>query len=119
MPRAALKVCTYPGCTNLVTAGRCALHQANGGRNYPRDPAVQRLYNSTRWKRIRAAQLKEEPCCRECAKKGQRVRATEVDHIEPHKGDPIKFFAGPFQSLCHTCHTAKTNHERAEETRGA
>jgi hypothetical protein len=22
------------------------------------------------------------------------------DHVDPHRGDPVKFFDGPFQSLC-------------------
>lgn len=26
------------------------------------------------------------------------------DHIEPHKGDPEKFWNGPFQSLCKAHH---------------
>lgn len=34
--------------------------------------------------------------------------ATEVDHIEPHKGDKLKFWQGALQSLCKACHSRKT-----------
>ena len=111
MPYAALRLCTYPGCTNLVHSGRCPKHGAKGSR-YPRDKRVQGLYNSKHWKQIRHEQLLNEPYCRECMKHGKRVLATEVDHIDPHKGDEVKFYAGPFQSLCHSCHAAKTDSER-------
>lgn len=26
------------------------------------------------------------------------------DHTEPHKGDPVKFYNGPFQTLCKRHH---------------
>lgn len=32
--------------------------------------------------------------------KGERVRATIADHVEPHQGDRLKFWAGALQSLC-------------------
>ena len=112
MPFAALKTCTYPGCTRLVRSGRCVVHGQKGSRLYPRDPKIQKLYNSKQWKEIRHEQLLNEPYCRQCMLQGRRVLATEVDHIEPHKGNVTKFFSGPFQSLCHSCHTAKTDRER-------
>jgi hypothetical protein len=37
--------------------------------------------------------------------------ATECDHIQPHRGDPVKFYSGPFQSLCKSCHSKKTDQE--------
>jgi len=57
----------------------------------------------------RPAQLLCEPWCRECARQGRRVRATDVDHIEPHNGDWERFTdPSNLQSLCHSCHSAKT-----------
>lgn len=32
------------------------------------------------------------------------TEAKVCDHIEPHKGDPDKFWSGPFQSLCKAHH---------------
>lgn len=118
MPVSAYRICTYPGCTNLVRSGRCAKHTQQPDRLFPHDPVSQRLYNSKRWKEIRADQLEAEPYCREHLKRGERVKATTVDHIEPHKGDEKRFFTGPFQSLCHKCHTVKTNRERSCSTPG-
>lgn len=112
MPVSAFRICTYPGCTNLVRSGRCAKHTQQADRLFPHDPVSQRLYSSKRWKELRAAHLADEPYCREHLRRGERVKATTVDHIEPHKGDEQKFFAGPFQSLCQRCHAIKTNRER-------
>nr|WP_251447162.1 HNH endonuclease signature motif containing protein [Vermiculatibacterium agrestimuris] len=67
---------------------------------------------------MRYAQLLNEPFCRECAKRGERVRATDVDHIRPHRGDPALFYdTGNLQSLCHRCHSAKTRKEMREFSR--
>lgn len=41
-----------------------------------------------------------------CAVGGFRTTATVVDHVEPHRGDPTKFWSGPFQSLCSHHHNA-------------
>ena len=50
--------------------------------------------------------------CGVCAAQGKRERATEVDHITPHRGR-WSLFVDPsnLQSLCHTCHSAKTMRE--------
>jgi len=105
MPYAALKPCSHPGCTQLVKHGRCARHQASA---QPRDPTRQRLYNTAAWDRIRARQLAEHPWCAACLRANVYTPATDVDHLERHEGNPAKFFAGPFQSLCHRCHSSKT-----------
>jgi hypothetical protein len=63
-----------------------------------------KLYTLTRWRKIRSHQLKIEPLCRICISNGIITPATICDHIEPHRGDMIKFWNGPFQSLCKQCH---------------
>jgi 5-methylcytosine-specific restriction endonuclease McrA len=36
------------------------------------------------------------------------------DHVEPHRGDARRFWAGPFQTLCKPCHdSAKQAAEQA------
>jgi hypothetical protein len=60
----------------------------------------RKWYFTARWKRTAAAQLAEEPLCRNCMKHGRVTAATVCDHVEPHRGDPDKFWNGPFQSLC-------------------
>lgn len=44
--------------------------------------------------------------------------ATVCDHVDPHRGDEVKFFSGPFQSLCADCHdTDKQRIERGGKAR--
>lgn len=59
-----------------------------------------RLYNTPEWRAIRREVLARDPVCRFCKKE----KSTTVDHIERHRGDPAKFFRGPFQGLCKRCH---------------
>ena len=107
MPNAPLKPCAYPGCPNLVARGYCDQHKPVAPQ-YPRDAERQALYGTTLWKRIRARQLAAEPWCAECLRANIHTPATDVDHIERHMGDRTMFFRGPFQSLCHACHSRKT-----------
>ena len=106
-----LRPCLHPGCRELVRCGYCDKHR-------PKDSA-RRSTESRRWRgwyslpiwtdNLRPAQLLREPWCRECARQDRRVRATDVDHIEPHNGDWEKFTdRSNLQSLCHSCHSAKT-----------
>lgn len=69
-------------------------------------------------KELRPQQLLREPFCRVCADKGMRVWATEVDHVIPHRGRwPLFIAESNLQSLCHTCHSAKTMRELNESRR--
>src|SRR5262245_53391678 len=63
-----------------------------------------KLYNSKRWRVRSRAQLRARPLCAFCLSKGQIVSAQVADHVDPHRGDPVKFFEGPLQSLCEICH---------------
>jgi hypothetical protein len=70
--------------------------------------AWQHLYNSAHWKRRRALQLKMHPLCKFCLEgRGKVVPAEVADHVEPHGGDPNKFFLGELQSLCKSCHDSR------------
>ena len=102
MPRRALRPCPV-----LDDRGRpcgtflpCPEH--------PRDPRIQHspsgLYNTPRWRSLRAAHLRAFPNCIVCG-----GPATVVDHRDAHKGDPVKFWSGPFDSYCAGDHTRKTN----------
>lgn len=47
------------------------------------------------------------------------TRATVADHVEPHRGDPEKFWNGELQSLCDTCHNSvKQAQEKSGVLRG-
>ena len=111
-----LHPCNHAGCWMLTTGRYCPRHapmheqdRKRGARKSPEAQARHKLYTRTGWKAIRAEQLAKEPFCAACARLGLRVRATDVDHIQPHGGDR-QLFADKtnLQSLCHACHSRKT-----------
>ena len=73
------------------------------------------LYTTKRWRKLRAAQLVKQPLCEMCAEHSKVTEATVVDHKEPHRGDMVRFWAGPFQSTCKHCHDS---HKQREENGG-
>lgn len=72
-----------------------------------RSPEAERyrpLYNTRRWRSIRAHQLAKQPLCERCLPK-RVTSATVCHHVDPAtKADPERFYDGPFQSLCAECH---------------
>ncbi len=115
MPKRALRTCSFPGCPELVVSGYCGQHKKESKKDSGmyRNNAWQRLYSSKKWQIIRKNQLKKQPWCEEClrANPPKYTPATDVDHIDPHRGDEEKFFKGKKQSLCHSCHSKKTAEE--------
>ena len=60
-----------------------------------------------RWQRERLQYLAQHPLCVTCTKQGRVTAATVVDHIIPHKGDPILMWDRTnWQSLCATHHNS-------------
>lgn len=104
-----LRPCRHPGCCALVSGGYCSAHQPRPQRG-AESASWHWMYSTPEWRDdLRPGQLLREPYCRECAKHGMRVRATDVDHIEPHKGSWERFTdRDNLQSLCHSCHSRKT-----------
>jgi 5-methylcytosine-specific restriction enzyme A len=74
----------------------------------------RRWYGDARWRRLRDHQLHVQPLCEECRALGKTIRATVVDHLEPHGGDINKFYTGKLRSLCAEHH----NHKWADDKRG-
>ncbi len=61
-------------------------HRRHADREYNRarrDPVIARIHGSARWQAVRAQVLRDEPLCRECARLGLTVLATQVDHVVP------------------------------------
>ena len=85
MPRKPMKPCCHPGCPKLTEGRYCEEHEAL--HRGERKSAAGRGYNS-KWQRARKRFLKEHPLCCKCEEEGKYVRATIVDHIKPHRGDP-------------------------------
>ncbi len=88
MPRKPMKPCCHPGCPKLTEGRYCEEHEAFTVENgkVHRDVVIT-VSGSGRGKRF----LKEHPLCCKCEEEGKYVRATIVDHIKPHRGDPILF----------------------------
>lgn len=66
-------------------------------------------YNTTTWKRLRAAHLSLSPLCIGCAAMGRATPANTVDHITAINdgGPPFPGHDG-LASYCPSCHSAKT-----------
>lgn len=114
-----LRPCLHPGCGVLVSSGYCAAHQPRSKDQRSAEAQAWRwMYGTDVWKRLREDQLLQEPFCRECARRGVRRYATDVDHIRDHKGDWALFTdRSNLQSLCHSCHSRKTMAEREKKRR--
>jgi hypothetical protein len=70
-----------------------------------RESATRRLYKTPRWQRIRADTLRRDPNCVRCKAEGRGlVPSTVCNHVVPHRGDVGKFWKGPFEGVCATCH---------------
>lgn len=107
-----LKVpCRQAGCPVLVDAGAgyCEKHRRlHTERGDTRPSASKRGYGSV-WKKEREIFLAAHPLCEECLKAGKYVKATDVDHVVPHRGDVELFWdKNNWRALCHSCHSKKT-----------
>jgi 5-methylcytosine-specific restriction protein A len=113
MPRAVPHGCGAPGCNVLATKGAyCSDHAAD--QTY-RGAASTRGYTK-RWQR-RAASFKDRhplcgmrphgqrPVMSQCFDEGRVTAAYQVDHVIPHRGDPVLFWDEEhnWQSLCASC----------------
>ena len=75
-------------------------------RRYDTNRPWRKLYGRKRWQALRELRLHEEPLCRICRERFNRITPAIVcDHIKPHKGDEDLFhdYANT-QSLCKQCH---------------
>ena len=111
MPRIPDHPCAHPGCPRLVPRGKkyCEEHATQ----HPEEmrPASERGYGSA-WRRARKQYLEVHPLCVECMRAGRYTRATDVDHIVPHRGNQRLFWdEDNWQALCHRCHSVKTRSE--------
>lgn len=107
MPQALKRPCRWAGCSELVSgkSGWCQEHTKTSRRQADsrRDrSAARRVYNSSRWKRLRRMILRRQPNC-ECGE-----ATNEVDHID---GDVTNCRWDNLQAMCKRCHSRKTAKE--------
>lgn len=63
-----------------------------------------------RWQVYRARYLQQHPICVECLERSKRiVEATVVDHIQPHRNDPVLMWdPANHRAVCAPCHNRGT-----------
>ena len=111
LPRFPDHPCSHPGCPRLVPRGKKYCDEHAGQHPEEIRSAAERGYGP-KWNRARKRFLKKNPLCVECMKEGRYVKATDVDHIKAHRGDPVLFWdESNWQPLCHSCHSKKTRRE--------
>lgn len=117
-PYKPLLPCKQLGCPNLTghPRGYCSEHlpERYQQEDANRPSSSNRGYDA-RWHKASRLYLKKHPLCVECAREGRVEAATVVDHIIPHKGDPVLFWdESNWQSLCKMHHDKKTISERGK-----
>ena len=102
-----LKPCTYPGCKELVSIGRCQQHKHQQNRILT---TTQRGYDAA-WERLRDLKLATDPFC-QIRTNCEGATATEVDHIQSISQRPdLRLEWSNLQSSCKPCNVAKRNRE--------
>lgn len=106
MPR-AFKVCSTPGCPELVDRGRCATHTQQAERR--RGSARDRGYDHAHETRFRRAVLARDPICQLC----KRDWSTDADHYPLDRRTLVLRGLDPNdpkhgRGLCHSCHSSET-----------
>jgi 5-methylcytosine-specific restriction enzyme A len=100
--------------SRLTFIGRDDLERA---RDLGRDSEAltRQLYKTARWQRLRLSVLSRDLyTCRLRGRIEGNTSRLVCDHIEPHRDDVARFWAGPFQTLCKACHDGeKQRLERA------
>lgn len=124
---ASPQACPEPGCGRASAQGSrfCERHQADNyviRRDRTRNDRTpwRRWYGLAQWARIKdhfRATCPERALICQAIENGQKCGhpATDIDHVQPHKGDWLLFCGGPgysnLQGLCKSHHSKKTASE--------
>lgn len=80
-------------------------NEAERSRYRDTTQAWRAWYKTSRWQKLRWSILTRDMfTCQRCSRIEADTSQLVCDHIEPHRGDEAKFWTGPFQVLCKTCH---------------
>lgn len=113
MARKRTKICSVPGCAEIVTTsnGKCPTHRRKADK--ARDKRTGRV-RGARWTQIRRQVLRAQPFCTDGRVCGGKATSVEVDHITPlaFGGHPTS--RDNLQGICRKCHDAKTREEQKQ-----
>ena len=121
------KLCSFSGCKNTVEVDifdrnppRCPEHPFTftPKRVYKHHyHQGKHIYSSSRWKRLRASYVAQNPLCEMCLLDGITTAVEDVDHRKEIKdgGDPWDY--NNLQSLCRHHHINKTIDERKKRNK--
>ena len=86
MASKAKRFCTYPGCSNLTSSGRCEAHRKESKKQYNsnRQSVRERGYN-TQWDKTSKKHKELNPLCVECLKIGEVTPTQITHHIIPEQ----------------------------------
>ena len=113
MPRIPDHPCSHPMCKRCVPRGQKYCDEHAPMHPEEKRSAAGRGYNAA-WRAARKRYLADPGhiFCVECLREGKYVKATDVDHIVPHRGDMKLFWdESNWQPLCHSHHSIKTRNE--------
>ena len=113
--------CKEPGCrSRAAKRGYCADHQIYVSAenklydDHKRDKEKTKVYNSSRWRKLRLRVLQEHPLCTRCHAKGLIKLAQMVDHLAGFKNkDDFRAWDEEYlYPLCNQCHAVVTAMEK-------
>ena len=110
-------VCSHLGChaPRYRHFRYCQEHGGTEVRISPKRIEQIGMYNNGTWERHRRIQLAKQPLCQACLLVNKVRGATTVDHVFPWSGlGEEYFYRNLFQSLCHECHSVKTQMEQKD-----
>ena len=102
-----MQYCAMPGCSMLVTRGRCVKHAIPTAQGWTQDTGRIR---GRELQRLRMQLFRDEPFCRVCVQAGQRTVATIRDHIIPRTEGGTED-DNNIQPMCESCHQVKIREE--------
>lgn len=79
--------------------GETTRNERNAEHDRRRGSAASRGYNR-RWSKARDTYIREHPLCVGCQAVGRIAAAEVVDHVDPHHGDPDKFWNTAMWQAC-------------------
>ena len=114
------KRCNQPGCKCLIDYDikYCDKHKRETSKTTYQDRKVKdekylQFYNSKQWRKKSELYKLKNPICEKCNSKGIVRKADITDHVQELKDRwDLRLDESNLQSLCNSCHNAKTWREK-------